>query len=149
MAKARKYALPEFLSATLTHATYEKWLHGRATAHARRDRKHGNATATNEGYKVAIHRAVIHSGGRDHYTNEALDWSLVGKYSNAESKANRRRYKAQLALLPTIDHVGDGLREADFKVCAWRTNDAKSDLPNEEFVALCRKVVAHFDSRAL
>ena len=26
------------------------------------------------------------------------------------------------------DHVGDGLGAADFKICAWRTNDAKHDL---------------------
>jgi hypothetical protein len=77
---------------------------------------------------MAIHRAVVHSDGRDHYTGEPLDWSLVGQYSNAESKAKKRHYKATLALLPSIDHVGDGLGEADFKLCAWRTNDAKSGL---------------------
>jgi hypothetical protein len=146
MKKARKYQLPDFLSATpLTQAAYERWLHGRAIAHVRRDKKRGNTTATNETYKIAIHKAVIRSGGCDHYTGEALCWSLVGRYSNEESKAQRRHYKATLALLPSIDHVGDGLGEADFKICAWRTNDAKHDLTHQEFVALCRRVVEHFD----
>ena len=145
MPKPRKYQRPEFLSAKPTQTSYEKWLYGRAVAHVKRDKKRGNTTATNEAYRVAIHLAVLHSGGQDHYTGEVLDWTLIGRYSNAESKANGRRYKATLALLPSIDHVGDGLGEADFKLCAWRTNDAKSDLTHDEFVALCRRVVAHHD----
>jgi hypothetical protein len=145
MPKPRKYQCPDFLPSTVTQEGYEKWLCGRAVAHFKRDRARGNTTATNEAYKIAIHRAVLQCGGRDHYTGEDLDWSLVGRYSNAESKANGRRYKATLALLPSVDHVGDGLGEADFKVCAWRTNDAKNDLTHDEFVALCRRVVAHHE----
>jgi hypothetical protein len=143
--KLRKYQLPDFLSTTLTQTSYEKWLCGRAAAHVKRDKNRGNTIATNEAYKIAIHRAVIHSVGRDHYTGEHLDWSLVGQYSNAESKAKGRGYKATLALLPSVDHVGDGRGDADFKICAWRTNDAKNDLTHQEFVALCRRVVEHFD----
>ena len=145
MPTTRKYQRPEFLSSKLTQASYEKWLSGRADAHVTRDRKRGNTTATIEAYKTAIHRAVLSSAGLDHYTGEALDWSLAGQYSNAESKANGRRYKATLALLPSVDHVGDGKGAADFKLCAWRTNDAKSDLSHDDFVALCRRVVAHHD----
>ncbi len=100
-------------------------------------------TATNEEYKKAIHRAAAESHGLDCNTGEGLDWSLVGKYSNAEAKAGRRQYKAKFALLPTIDHVGDGLGVADFKICSWRTNDAKNDLAHEDFVALCRLVTEY------
>lgn len=150
--KLRKYQLPDFLSTTttttLTQTSYERWLRGRAAAHVKRDKKRGNTAATNEAYKIAIHRAVIHSAGKDYYTGEGLDWSLVCKYSNEESKAKGRRYKATLALLPSVDHVSDGLGEADFKICAWRTNDAKNDLTHDEFVALCRRVVKHFDQPA-
>ena len=149
MAKPRKYQRPDFLGSAATQESYEKWLHGRAVAHVKRDRARGNTTATNELYKIAIHRAVLNSEGRDHYTGEILDWSLLGRYSNEESKAHGRRYKATLALLPSVDHVGDGLGEADFKVCAWRTNDAKNDLTHDEFVALCRRVVAHHERRVL
>jgi hypothetical protein len=67
------------------------------------------------------------------------------KYSNEESQTGGRHYKAMLALLPTVDHVGDGLAEADFEIRAWRTNDAKNDLSHQEFAALCRRMVAHFD----
>ena len=148
LSKLRKYQRPDFLPETVSQTTYEKWLGGRAVAHVKRDKKRGNTTATNEAYKIAIHRAVIHSGAEDYYTGEPLNWSLVGKYSNAESKANRRHYKATLALLPSVDHVGDGLGEADFKICAWRTNDAKNDQTHQEFVALCRRVVGHSDQFA-
>lgn len=142
----RKYELPDFLSETKpTQSGYEKWLRGRAVSHARRDKKRGNKSATVEAYKLAIHRAVSQSDGRDAYTGEALMWALIGQYSNAESKETGRHYKAGLALLPSVDHVGDGLGEADFKICAWQTNDAKNDLTHEEFVALCRRVVDHFD----
>ena len=75
-------------------AGYEKWLKGRAIAHVKRDKKRGNITATVEGYKGAIHSAVGLSEGRDHYTGESLDWSLVGSYSNEVLKADGRRFKA-------------------------------------------------------
>jgi hypothetical protein len=145
----RKYERPEFLPAIVKQACYEKWLRGRAIAHVKRDKKRGNVKATVEMYKTAIQSAVNLSEGRDHYTAESLDWLLVGTYSNAESKANGRTYKANLALLPSVDHVGDARGVADFKICAWRTNDAKHDLTHDDFVALCRRVVEHFDHSAL
>jgi len=137
----RKYQAPSFLSGIVDQATYEKWLHRKAVAHVRRDRTRGNTSATTEEYKVAIHVAVIESRGRDAYTNEELNWSLMSKYENEESKTHGRVYKRLFALLPSVDHVNDGLGPADFKICAWRTNDAKNDLPFEEFVALCQRVV--------
>jgi hypothetical protein len=143
--KSRKYQLPGFLRQELTQANYERWLARKATAHVKREKKRGNTMAIREAYTIAIHQAVIHSGGQDYYTGEHLDWSLLSQYSNIESQAGGRRYKATLALLPTVDHVGDGLGEAEFKICAWRTNDAKNDLTHQEFVALCRRVVTHFD----
>jgi len=45
-------------------------------------------------------------------------------------------------MLPSVDHIGDGKGPADFKICAWRTNDAKNDLSYDEFLELCRKVIA-------
>jgi hypothetical protein len=144
--KARKYQMPEFLVSTLTQQRYEKWLGRKASAHVRRDKARGNQTASREKYKIAIHEAVIKSGARDHYTGEMLDWALLSRYNNAESKAQKRAYKSKFALLPSVDHIGDGLSEANFKICGWRTNDAKNDLSHDDFVALCRRVVEHHDS---
>jgi len=141
----RKYERPSFVPASVTQAGYEKWLKGRAIAHVKRDKKRGNLLATVEAYKAAIHCAASLSEGRDYYTGESLDWALVGSYSNEQSKIHGRRYKAKLALLPSVDHVEDGRGEANFKICAWRTNDAKHDLTHDDFVALCRRVVEHFE----
>ncbi|HAS4580096.1 TPA: hypothetical protein I6876_003388 [Vibrio cholerae] len=126
----------------IDQSVYERWLHRKALAHVKRDRARGNATATNEEYKIAIHQAVCESDGKDAYTNEELDWSLLSKYDNEQSKKHGRHYKKQFALLPSVDHVGDGTGSADFKICSWRTNDAKNDMSYSEFVELCRKVVA-------
>jgi hypothetical protein len=141
--KPRKYQLPGSVAPLLDQQVYERWLARKAAAHAKRDRKRGNLTATIEAYKVAIHHAVETSGGRDAYTGEDLNWNLVSKYDNEESKLGRRTYKALYALLPTVDHVGDGLGVADFRICGWRTNDAKHDLSYHDFIDLCHRVTAH------
>jgi hypothetical protein len=106
-------------------------------AHIKRDRKRGHEEATNEKYKLAIHQAVEESEGKDAYTEEPLDWTLLSKYDNNESKAGRAQYKKRFALLPSVDHVGP----TEFRICGWRTNDAKNDLSYQEFVDLCRKVI--------
>lgn len=139
----KKYRIPPFLENLQDQAAYERWLQRKAIAHVRRDRKRGNDTATVAEYKRAIHAAVIESCGNDFYTGEPLDWSLLSQYSNEESKSLRREYKKRFRFLPSVDHVGDGLGAADFKICAWRTNDCKNDLSHDELVAFCRRVVSH------
>jgi hypothetical protein len=138
----RFFDLPTFLDGVLTRKVYVRWLQRKATVHIRRDRKRGTPRVRSLN-KSAIHQAVCASGGKDAYTVEELHWGLISKYNNEESKQGRRVYKARFALLPTVDHVGDGIGPADFKICSWRTNDAKSDLSLEEFVALCERVVAN------
>ncbi len=139
----KKYQLPGFLDGVVTPAHYEGWLRKKASAHVRRDRGRGNATATGEAYRLAIHDAVMESRGCDAYTGEQLDWTLIGSYDNEQSEANGRQYKHSLALLPTVDHVGDGGGAPDFRICGWRTNDAKHDLSMESFLALCQRVLEH------
>ena len=142
---ARKYQLPAFLEEIQTQESYERWLHRKALAHVRRDRRRGNERATNAEYKFAIHEAVIESEGFDAYTNEQLHWHLLSQYDNEQSRKHGREYKRDFALLPTADHVGDGLGEADFKICSWRTNDCKNDLSIEELVAFCRKILEAYE----
>jgi hypothetical protein len=137
----RKYQLPRFLEGVITQAHYERWLHRKAMAHVKRDRKRGSEDATNEQYKLAIHRAVENSQGRDAYTNEPLDWTLLSAYDNDESKEQRIGYKKKFALLQSVDHLGSQTGPIEFKICGWRTNDAKNDLTYQEFVDLCRKVI--------
>jgi len=137
----KKYQLPSFLEGVVTQAHYERWLHRKAMAHIKRDRKRQDKVATNEEYKVAIHRAVEESQGKDAYTDEPLDWTLISTYDNEESKAHKAQYKKRFALLPSVDHVGNETGPTEFKICGWRTNDAKNDLYYQEFVDLCRKVI--------
>jgi hypothetical protein len=137
----RKYEIPDFLVGVLTQSEYEKWLFRKATAHYNRDKKRGNKNISNESYKTAIHKAVISSIGIDAYTGEKLNWKLISKYDNNESETFGRQYKKQFALLPTVDHVDDGLGKPNFKICSWRVNDAKNDLNYDEFVILCQKVI--------
>lgn len=138
-----KYALPSFLVAVVSQQIYERWLRRKAQSHVRRDRKRGNETAIGESYRKAIHTAVIESAGLDAYTGEALDWSLISQYDNEESKKNGRHYKRGFAFLPTVDHVGDGTGPANFKICGWRTNDAKNDIELSEFLLVCEAVLKH------
>ena len=51
-------------------------------------------------------------------------------------------------MMPTVDHIGDGLGPADFAITSWQVNNAKAELDHLAFVALCRRVVA-FHDRAL
>ena len=97
-------------------------------------------------YKEAIHAACLLSGGLDAYTGEQLHWHLISKYDNDQSKAGRHSYKNQFAMLPSVDHIDAGASEASFRICAWRTNDAKNDLSPAAFVELCRLVVNHADA---
>jgi len=140
---AKKYALPDFLHGRCEQDAYERWLDAKAIAHVRRDRARGNITATRASYMMAIHEAVIASRGFDYYTGEPLDWERISTYDNNESKARRRAYKREFALLPTLDHVGDGSGQPDFRICGWLTNDCKADLTMGELLAFCRRVIDH------
>ena len=142
---SRKFEIPSFLKNTQTQSFYEKWLHRKAAGHLKRDRNRGNAVATGSSYREAIHAAVVSSKGRDFYTGEKLDWSLLSQYNNDESKRHRRAYKKRFELLPSVDHVGDGLGVANFRICGWRTNDCKNDLTHRELVSFCKLVLTHED----
>lgn len=96
---------------------------------------------------LSIHAAVVEGRGRDAYTGEELRWDLLSTYDNLKSSEGRRSYKASFALKPTVDHVGDGTGPANFVICAWRTNQAKSDLSLEDFLDLCRRVVSFQEQR--
>ncbi len=135
--------MPRFLAEVISAEVYEGWLARKAAAHVKRDRKRLQIGVTQSLYKEAIHWAVVLSDGRDAYTGEDLHWKLISTYRNEESKAGRHGYKTGFALLPTVDHVSAGATEASFKICAWRTNDAKNDLSHPAFIELCKMVLSH------
>jgi hypothetical protein len=138
----KKHSLPTFLDGIVSSDAYHRWLTRKAAAHVKRDRKRGRECA-NASYKQAIHLAVLESNGADAYTGELLDWTLISTYKNEDSKSGRHAYKAKFALLPTVDHHQSDVPGSPFRICAWRTNDAKNDLSFESFVQLCRRVLVH------
>jgi hypothetical protein len=139
---APAWPLPDFLAGRVDQATYTRWLRRKATAHWRRDRARGHDCAC-EAYRQAIHAAVLASNGRDAYTGEPLDWELISRYRNDRSAEGRHAYRRGFALLPTVDHVDADALQASFRICGWRTNDAKNDLSPAAFIELCRAVLVH------
>lgn len=140
-----KYEIPAWMGKHPTQAQYTRWLGRKAAALLKRDKRRARNKSTVADYKAAIHKAVLASEGKDAYTGEPLKWRLVSKYNNEKSRAAGRKYKSKFALLPTVDHVGDGKGRPQFRICSWRVNDAKNDLSYGKFVKVCRAVVAHAD----
>ena len=141
-----KFPLPECLNGKCSQKDYKHWLDSKAKAHVKRDTNRGNITCTFESYRKAIHEAVANGGDRDAFTGEALRWDLIRKYDNDESLAGRRVYKKTFALLPSVDHLDEGLGEPRFAICAWRTNDCKGDLDLDELAEFCQKYLEHYRS---
>lgn len=140
---SNKYPCPNFLDDHCTPKAFHKWLERKARTHVKRDRERGHKVATREAYMIAIHNAVIDSGGLDDYTGERLAWEKISTWDNVKSKAGRRAYKKSFWDLPTVDHCGDDLTANAFRICSWRTNDSKNDLSDEDLIAFCRIVLAH------
>lgn len=140
---AIKRQLPGFLAGTVSTEQYARWLSRKAAAHVRRDRKRDFDGAVGAAYRDAIHQAVVLSGGRDAYTGEDLHWDLLSQYDNEKSKAGRSVYKGSFGLLPTVDHLDTSTSGVSFRICAWRTNDAKNDLSHGAFLELCHRALLH------
>lgn len=144
----RNYTLPPFLEGVVDRDTYVRWLKRKAIVHLKRDRNRGNTVANGPSYRSAIHDAVLRSNRRDECTGRELRWDLISKYENDKAATNRRQYKREFYDLPTVDHLGDGRGEPDFAICSWQVNDAKHDQTLDEFVEMCRWVVAFSDTNA-
>jgi len=142
-----KYAVPECIREKCTQAKYSRWLHTKATAHVRRDRRRFKNACMVQQYKTAIHEAVGVGGNLDYYTGEELDWSLVSTFDNAAAMEGRIKYKKSFVMLPTLDHTEDEQGRRKFVICSWRVNDMKSDMSENEFYELCDRVLRHRNVR--
>ena len=140
----RQYSVPDSISAQCDQVKYYRWLQRKASAHVKRDRKR-NIACTIARYKAEIHAAVCESEGKDFYTGERLNWSLISTYDNAASQNGRAKYKKTLALLPTVDHTTGEDGRPRFVICAWYVNDVKSDLTLDDFYQLCEQILKHRD----
>ena len=118
---------------------YSDLLRKKAEAVTRRDKRRGGKYSVKEAIE-AIHQEFHRCNGFDPYDGSKLDPELLGTYSNERSKEKGAAYKRDMAMLPTVDHVTTK-PVADFEIVSWQTNDAKGDMPPEEFIAYCRRVV--------
>lgn len=141
------YSLPPFLVNECTPEAYKKWLHRKAMAHFKRDSQRGIKNISCSLYKKAIHEAVLNGGQYDAYTGEPLDWKLISKYKNEESKDGKRKYKKKFWCLPTVDHFDENPTPPTFKICSWRLNDCKNDLNLDEFLDVCMKVIKFYKNK--
>lgn len=146
--KAKQDKLPPFLVNICTSRVYKRWLHRKAMAHFKRDSKRGIKNISCSSYRDAIHKAVLNGGQFDAYTGEALDWTLISKYDNADSKAGKREYKKKFWNLPTVDHFDENYKSPTFKICSWRLNACKNDLNLDEFIDVCQKVIKFHRNKA-
>jgi len=133
---------PDFLKGRCSSRRYLRWLDRKAAAVARRDRGRRDRRARIVQYRSEIHAAVLRSRGYDAYTGLPLRWDQISMYDNDASRRGGRVYKKKFGDMPTVDHPGDSRGKTRFEICAWRVNDAKSDLTLREFLELCREVLA-------
>ena len=118
---------------------YSELIQRKAVAVTRRDKRRGGKYSVKEAIE-AIHQAFHRCNGFDPYDGSKLDPELLGTYSNERSKESGAAYKREMAMLPTVDHV-TAEPVPDFEIVSWQTNDAKGDMPPEEFISYCRRVV--------
>ena len=118
---------------------YSELIQRKAVAVTRRDKRRGGKYSVKEAIE-AIHQAFHRCNGFDPYDGSKLDPELLGTYSNERSKERGPAYKREMAMLPTVDHV-TAEPVPDFEIVSWQTNDAKGDMPPEEFISYCRRVV--------
>ena len=118
---------------------YSELIQRKAIAVTRRDKKRGGEYSVKEAIE-AIDQAFHRCTGFDPYDGSKLNPKLLGEYDNKASKAKGAAYKKEMAMLPTIDHF-KAEPVADFEIVSWQTNDAKGDMPPDEFIAYCRRVV--------
>ena len=89
-------------------------------------------------YRSKICEAIknIPDAGKDYYTEEKLNWDLIGQYNNSNAQQEGKAYKRKFALMPTVDHI-NAEAKPEFVICSWRMNDAKNDLSEFAFTKLC------------
>ena len=122
----------------LSDEDYSDLIRKKAVAVTRRDKRRDGKYSVKEAIE-AIHQAFHRCNGFDPYDGSKLNPKLLGEYKNEDAKAEGAAHKRRFAMLQTVDHV-KAEPEPDFEIVSWQTNDAKGDMPPEEFIAYCRRV---------
>jgi hypothetical protein len=147
-----KYFLPPFLVGICSLAKYRKWLYRKAYHLFARDQRLNRACVVGQSiasYEMAIHMAILASGPCDPYTGQAMDWTLIGMWNDAQAKQGGEAFRKKFALMPTIDHTDPYATDLAFEICSLLVNECKNNLNADEFIGLCKKVVAFRGNAAL
>lgn len=135
---ARKYPIPAFLSAKgISQEAFGRWLDKVTVAHLVRDRKRIKEQIVPAIYRRAIYHAVIERPGRDYYTGEELDWTLLQHF------AGKRIPEREEKKVPTVDHENISATEPVFRICSMRTNKCKSDYEVAELVEFAKALIEY------
>jgi hypothetical protein len=140
-----QYFLPDFLNGVLTLDQYREWIEDKSHHVFVKDQKRRRPCAAGHScadYKMAIHRAICANGLLDPYSGEEMGWKLVGVLDPDKAKAGRKVFLKRFAMMPTIDHVDPEATDLKLEVCSLMVNECKNNLNADEFVGLCKKVVA-------
>lgn len=132
------YHVPDIVRAKgVTCATYSSWLERQAL-----NCKHRDPVGCRQGievYRAAINAAVVRSAGFDEYTGEPLEWNRLNQAM--PEGVGRRRHRIR-GRYPSVDHY-QGLGVVQYRICSGTVNAAKGALDHQQFVEMCRRVVAH------
>ena len=135
---------------SLTDADKEKFIEWALERHSRlkaRDKKWLDKHPENKmqppvanEYFEAVYDALAECNNKDYYTGDPLNWEISIEDDPEQDACSAKVRQERI----TFDHVhGRDLSKLEFVMCAGKTNDAKNDLTQEDFIKLCKSVLIH------
>jgi hypothetical protein len=140
------YPLPPFLEGIVTPEQFRIWLFHKARTLLDRDRKAKRLCAQGANrkmYRDAIYDALMRGALCDPYTGEPLAWDKLGLWNPEKDKDLNDNFEMEFSLLPSVDHIDPNAGGLKFEICGWLVNTCKNNFTPDEFVAICRDVLAH------
>jgi hypothetical protein len=143
---AHPYPLPQYLEGIVTPEQFRIWLFHKARMLLDRDRKAKRLCAQGANrkmYRDAIYDALMRGALCDPYTGEPLAWDKLGMWNPEKDKDLNDNFEMEFSLLPSVDHMDPNASGLKFEICSWLVNTCKSNFTPDEFVAICRDVLAY------
>jgi hypothetical protein len=140
-----KFLLPSYLQSVRTQAEYNYWVCTKAERLRNNDiatKRPLDTIPTHEEYDQEVNRAAVACNGIDPFTGEKLRFDLIDLYDEEKARGDIE-YDRQFDLMPVADHIDPKATVLSLEITGMRTNICKSDQTPEEFLAMCRTIVAH------
>lgn len=142
---ARKYFVPPSIAGMTSQKDYDEWLDEKTGELIELDKKRKrpyDVPGANHVYKEKIHNGVLANGLTDPFTGEAYRWDLTHKWKTTKGTGHSN-IEREFFLLPTVDHIDPYSDELNLEICSWIANTCKSDQTPEEFITMCRDIIAY------